>query len=900
MHNEKLTLPNPQLPILLEWDNAVPAKFYQQAQRVPNNIAVIDHQVSWTYAELEERTHLLANYLLKNNICPSDTIAIHAHRSADLVWAILGVLKAGAAFIILDHNYPTSRLIDYLKIAQPIGFLEVNIGRELPLQLSEYLNNMSLKCRLVLPQNTINNLRNIFLEYGDSNSEEIKPDDLAYVAFTSGSTGKPKGILGTHRPLSHFLKWHCQTFNLQESDRFSMVSGLAHDPLLRDIFTPLCLGATLCIPQPEDIQQPGKLAEWMSRQKITICHLTPPLSQLLTVSHQTNQYLRYLFFGGDVLKVTDIQKIRNFAPLVTCVNFYGATETPQAMGYFVVPENLDDIQGNIPVGKGIDDVQLLVLNQQKELTKIGEQGEIYVRTPYLTKGYIGSENLTQEKYLTNPFTNITADRLYKTGDLGRYLRDGNIELLGRSDDQVKIRGFRIEPGEIEAILNKYPGMDKVLVLAKEDITGNKKLISYLICHPQPTIQQLREFLSQELPDYKIPAGFVFLKSFPLTPNGKIDRHALPEPEYHRDIDNLVVASDQLERELITIWEKYLQVKPIGVTDDFFELGGHSLIAVRIFLEIEQKYSKKLPLSTLFAMRTISDLAKIIREKTSEIWSSLVLIREGGKEPPLFCIHPIGGNILEYYPLGKYLNSDRPIYGIQSIGLDGQKAPLITVEEMASHYIQEIHTIQPQGPYFLLGYSFGGLISLEMARQLKNQGEKVVFLGLLDTYSPTFQAVNPPLFIKIWVHIKNFWLLTPSQKIKYIIDRVKYNWDNWQTKLHNHQPQSNYKDNLVKQAFPDMKYISPHYFQVLEANFQASINYQGKHYDDKLILFLCQVKSYRNYASLDLGWKDLVKEVEVCYIPGEHYQIFREPNIKAISQKIQSYLDNVMLIKYEDT
>lgn len=607
----QLILPNPTQALCSKWDGAIHTRFSQNVQRVPQQPAIVDAQVSWNYAELEERTNLLANYLIAHKIQPQEIVAIYAHRSACLVWAMLGVLKAGAAFVILDPAYPASRLIDYLQISQPRAFLHITAAGELPKSLSEYLETLSCCCHLQLTQESIEVIRRQFSGYGNHQpGVEVEPDDLAYVPFTSGSTGKPKGILSTHRPLSHFLQWHCQTFGFNQSDRFSMLSGLSHDPLIRDIFTPLSLGATLCIPQQQDIETPGRLAEWMAEQKITVSHLTPPMGQLLTIySSTSNPSQRYFFFGGDILTVRDVDSITNFAPFATCVNFYGATETPQAMGYFIVPkpEERSFSKQVIPVGKGIADVQLLILNSLQQLAGIGEMGEIYVRTPYLAKGYIGSEELTSDRFIINPFTNLPEDRLYKTGDLGRYLPSGDIEFLGRSDYQVKIRGFRIELAEIEALLNQYPNVPENVVIAREDEPGNKRLVAYIVAPSDraPNTSELRQFLQKRLPDYMVPSAFVMLEAFPLTPNGKIDRRALPAPDLsHREAENTFVAPRTPTEEILSaIWGDILGVE-VGVYDNFFELGGHSLNATQVLSRVRNALCVELPLRLLFEFPTL--------------------------------------------------------------------------------------------------------------------------------------------------------------------------------------------------------------------------------------------------------------------------------------------------------
>jgi amino acid adenylation domain-containing protein len=542
----------------------------QQAHRTPGKVAVRHKEAAWTYGDLNSRSNQLAHYLLDHRIQPNDLVAIYGHRSAALVWALLGVLKAGAAFVILDPVYPSCRLIERLRAARPKVWLQIEAAGPLPNDLKEFLRTSSCRCRFELPSSLMP--AQILMDYPTNDPGiSVRPDDLAYVAFTSGSTGEPKGILGTHRPLSHFLQWHTQFFDLNESDRFSFLSGLSHDPALRDIFAPLWLGATLCIPDSEHIGSADYLADWLKREEITISHLTPAMIQLLSgatpltaqaspPSRASHSRLRYIFSGGDILSKSDVLSARDLFPSVTCVNFYGATETPQAMGYFIVPEDKDDLQAKeiIPLGRGIEGVQLLVLNDARQLAGVGELGEIYVRTPYLARGYLDDDTLTQQRFSVSPFApEIPGDRLYRTGDKGRYLPDGSVEFAGRTDNQVKIRAFRIELGEIEAALRQHPAVQESVVLARseiqtietegtenakskaytdpnniENLESAKRLVAYLVTKQGavPTTTELRAFLKQKLPEYMAPLVFVYLNALPLTPNGKVDRRGLPAPE----------------------------------------------------------------------------------------------------------------------------------------------------------------------------------------------------------------------------------------------------------------------------------------------------------------------------------------------------------------------------------
>ncbi|HEX8845598.1 MAG TPA: amino acid adenylation domain-containing protein, partial [Pyrinomonadaceae bacterium] len=651
----EISLPIPSQALTANWEGALHMPFSRQAQRAPERLAVRDQQDAWTYAELDARSNQLANYLRASGIKPREVVAIYGHRSASLVWAILGVLKAGAAFVILDPEYPTDRLIDCLRLASPRGWLQVETARELPKALEEFLGSLSCCCRLVLPRRSIAEQRRTLADYPSTNpSVSVGPDDLAYIAFTSGSMGLPKGISGGHKPLSHFLQWHIERFGLAESDHFSMLSGLAHDPLLRDIFTPLWLGATLLIPAQEQILDPGELSRWMKQEQISVAHLTPALGQLLCGTgggadgpgdeSMTLASLRYLFVGGDQLTYGDVSKFRAIAPAVTCVNFYGATETPQAMGYFVVPpqENEDQInlgegaarqRKSIPLGKGIADVQLLVINQCEQLSGVGEVGELYVRTPYLAFGYLNDEVLTGEKFITNPFTGLSRDRLYRTGDLGRYLPNGDIEFLGRRDNQAKIRGYRIELGDVEAVLVKHPSVRDAAVLLLEDRAGAKRLVAYVVAKQEPKhlVREVRAFLRERLPEYMLPTDYVLLEALPLTPNGKIDRRVLPTPEWGEGEakDNYVAPRTPAEELLADIWAEVLGIGKIGIHSNFFELGGHSLLASQVVLRVRKVFQASITLRELFESPTIAGLAVKLE--------AACRVDEGLQAPPLISV-----------------------------------------------------------------------------------------------------------------------------------------------------------------------------------------------------------------------------------------------------------------------
>ncbi|MGH7835583.1 MAG: AMP-binding protein [Candidatus Binatia bacterium] len=408
---------------------------------------------------------------------------------------------------------------------------------------------------------------------------------------------------------------------MRASDRFSMLSGLSHDPLQRDIFTSLWAGATICIPDP-DIIGTSKLANWMAEEAITFAHLTPPMLKMLADTAERGQRitsLRHVFFVGDSLTHEEVMRMRCLSPQATCIASYGTTETQRAVGYHVIAPDSDGrnhrSKPEYPLGRGMGDAQLLVLNGERQLAGIGEFGEIYVRSSHLARGYLNDAALTAAKFLSNPFTKNNDDRLYKTGDMGRYLPDGNVEFAYRVDDQVKIRGYRIELGEIAAVLGQHSGLREAVVLAREDSPGDRRLVAYTVAAPgsDPSANELRSFLQQKLPEYMVPSAFMFLESLPLTPNGKVDRKAFPAPDQSRsELDETFAAPQTpVEEILASIWSDVLKLDKVDIHDNVFHLGGHSLLATQVISRLRDAFTVDLPLRSLFENPTVAALAERI-------------------------------------------------------------------------------------------------------------------------------------------------------------------------------------------------------------------------------------------------------------------------------------------------
>lgn len=759
-------VPDPSVTLEDRCLGRVHSRFLERAAEAPDRIAVVDQDTAWSYGELDRFSAGLASWLRGHGVGPGDTVAVYGHRSAPLVLALFGILRAGAAFCIFDPAYPGLRLARCLRAAKPKAWLQMAAAAAPSQDLEAAIAETVGSCRLTVPKGPEVSL----VSELSASRDFLDPDHSdcpAYVTFTSGTTGEPKCVLGTHSPLSHFVDWHVRHFGLENTDRFSMLSGLAHDPLLRDVFTPLSIGATLSIPAPDDILSPGRLRQWMEQQQITVAHLTPAMGALLAVpSGEPGEVssplsaLRYAFFGGDVLTAGNVALLTDIAPQVRCINFYGATETPQAMAWCRAdpvpagPLSRDAAAPPrpIPIGLPIADTQVLVLNSAGKLAGVGELGEIHIRTPYLSKGYVNDETLTRQRFLTNPFTGRDGDRLYRTGDLGRYRPDGLVEFAGRADQQVKIRGYRIEPGEIEAALSSHPGIRDCAVVARGITAEEKQLAAYLVTWDEHRLDpgELREYLRKLLPDYLIPAEFIVLQAMPLSPNGKVDRRTLASgKELAPSLRRYAPPRNHTETVMTGIWSQVLGVEHVGVFDNFFELGGHSLAATRLTAQLRSVFGIDLPLQALFLEPTVAGLAKYLRydagtrsyRYTSAIprWNCLVPAQPRGSRIPFFFVAGYQGpddTLLVLSRFISHLGPDQPVFGFRPRWADGSGEAYASVEEAAQEFLAELRTVQPNGPYLLGGYCVGGVIAVEIARQLMRAGEKIGLLILLDTERPT--------------------------------------------------------------------------------------------------------------------------------------------------------------------
>ncbi|MBE8987319.1 amino acid adenylation domain-containing protein [Nostoc sp. LEGE 12450] len=887
-----------QHQLLVEWNNTqtdypkntcIHQLFEAQTERTPNAIAVIFDNQQLTYQQLNDYANQLAHYLQSLGVKPEIPVGICVERSLNLIIGLLGTLKAGASYVPLDPAYPQERLAFMLQDSQiSILLTQQNLLKTLPSHQAQVI--------------CLDSDRDSIAAYQPNSPETyITPDNLIYTIYTSGSTGKPKGVQITHRNVLNFLTGMQQHLQLTNIDSLLSVTSLSFDIAVLEIFLPLILGAKIILVSREVTVDGFKLLQQLNNSAPTVMQATPVTWQmLLEAGWKGNAQLKILS-GGEALTQNLANHLHQRGAEVW--NLYGPTETT----VWSTINRIEQQEALVSIGRPIANTQIYILDKYLQPLPVGVPGELHIGGAGLARGYFNQSKLTTEKFIHNPFNCDSESRLYKTGDLARYLSNGNIEYLGRLDNQVKIRGFRIELGEIEALLAQHPTIQQNVVIARADNSENQRLVAYILPHPKqaPTTDELRQFLKQKLPEYMVPSAFILLDTLPLTPNGKIDRRALPAPDSTRlDSENTYVAPrDEIELQLTKIWEQVLGIQPIGVRDNFFELGGHSILAVKLFWQIEKTFNKNLPLAILFQSGTVEAIAKIIcqeeniarnlasvttLEQSKSSWSSLVEIQPNGSKLPFFCIHGLGGEVLCFRELALHLGSDQPFYALQPQGLDG-KQPLHTrVEDMATHYIQEIQTLQPNGPYFLGGYSFGSVVAFEMARQLQEQGKEVGILVILDSCRPGY-SWRASFLKRVLLHLNNIVQQGPF----YLWERA-VQWSYWRKQ----RLQNRYKRYLEEVL--DLP-ANDNHLKIMDANTQAVSEYIFSPYPGRAILLRTDDDSRGEAIGTrydpQFGWGELVTgKLDIHYIPGSHDGLFNEPHVQVLAETLRNCLIQAQSLK----
>jgi len=901
-----------------EIEQSISARFARQVEQYPNRLAVNSKNYKWTYEDLNTAVNRIAQSILGLGGPREERIALLFEHDAPMVAGMLGALSAGKTYVALDPHHPKGRLLEIIEHSQATVLLTNNKNLALARELTESPELANANVQLINIDSTIS----VTPDLPAMALPTIEPDRLAYILYTSGSTGEPKGVMQNHRNVLHYIRVYTNNLHLSSQDRLSLFSSYCFDASVMDIYGALLNGATL---YPIDIREDGfaGLAEQLIDDEITVYHSTPTVYRYFLGAHASlpagvgNPNLsfpkvRLVVLGGEKVDRSDVELYRqHFSDHCIFVNGLGPTEATVSLQNFIDKET--KITGDsVPVGFAVEDTEVLLLNKSGRPAEVF--GEIAIKSAHVAPGYWRNAEATTKAFVsTTTVRDGLGHRIYRTGDMGRRLPDGTIKFEGRKDFQIKIRGFRVELGEIESALIQHPKVREGAVISHDNGSGDTRVIAYVVPRqeqssrvprdkfPSITTTELRDYLKQRLPEYMVPGSFVVLESLPLTPSGKLNRRALPAPESSeaRTNDRVVTttnaAETRLEKVLTAIWSELLEVKAINVNDNFFELGGHSLLAVRLFAQIEKKLGKRLPLSILFQAPTVAQLAAVIQKDWTPAWSSLVEIQSGdavGSKPPFFCVHALGGNVLEYYDLARHLGGDQPFYGLQSQGLDGKRSPHTRVEDMAAHYIKEMRELQPEGPYFIGGRSLGGMVAFEMAQQLKAQGQTIGLLALLDTYpsgyaklfrnEKTLRAALGRGLRRTKAHLANLRSLSVNEGLSYVIKKARFAPRKMKSQVWRRMYQSYEKfGRPLPRMLKDIK----------EINSLAVRDYVPQVYDGKVTLFWAS-EDLRTSIDLVEGWRVLAGGgIEVYEISGSHLDIVKEPHVQDLASKLSSCLQS---------
>jgi amino acid adenylation domain-containing protein len=889
-------------------DRCIHHLFEAQVETTPEATAVVlpadgatsRLEQSLTYQALNRQANQLAHYLQSLGVGPDTFVGLCAQPSLEMVVGVLGILKAGGAYVPLDPTYPAERLNFMLEDAQPAVILtQAHLVEELS-SLQAVLENDAAKI-IKLDAD-----RPAIADQPQTNpNSNVGPEHLAYMIYTSGSTGRPKGTLLAHRGLCNLAVFEQRRFDIGPGSRRLQFVSLSFDVATSDIMATLCAGATLCIAPPA-VRLPGpKLIKLFQEQAIT--HVAFPTPVLAALPAAELPDLRVIMVGGEICPPELVAK---WSPGRRFFNLYGPTEATITV---TTAECVADGQKPF-IGRPIANTQIYILDRHLQPVPIGVPGELHIGGVGLARGYLNRPDLTTERFIPNPFGRMKAEGgrmkdekdsftlhpssfiLYKTGDLARFRPDGQIEFLGRVDDQVKIRGFRIELGEIEAALRAIAGVDEAVVIVWEGQPpgGDKRLVAYIVATVE--IETARERLKEMLPHYMIPAAVMRLAQMPLTPNGKIDHRALPAPDFAPSGKAAAAAPlSPTEKRLAALWAEILGVNRVSRRDSFFDLGGHSLTIVQLMYRVQEIFSVTLPIQKLYETPTLAALAREIdrlREQHSGgLPPCLISLQAEGTQPPLFLVHPVMGVVFPYYDLASQLDRERPVYGLQAVGLAGEGEPLSSVEAIAAHYLEVIQLVQPEGPYFLGGWSFGAHVAFEMAQQLRQAGQTVAQLVIIDTppisanaldnFLSTLDFVFTSALPSIWPYVFDYFDMLRQQPDGQSLSSLR----SFLT-----PPEVATAEGVKQESGWSRLPAGLRLLRIMQLNIQAAGRYQPRPHPGRITLFRTSQSFGKSGQTPDLGWADLAGTgVEIYYVPGHHLDLLRRPHVKTMADQLRQCL-----------
>nr|QEO74560.1 condensation domain-containing protein [uncultured bacterium] len=869
----------------------------QEAARRPDAVAVEFEGENLTYAGLNRRANVLAHALRRQGVGPEVFVGVMLERSADLVVALLAVAKAGGVYVPLNLSDPPPRVRFIIEDAG-LGLLLTSAARA-PHARADGLTVICVDAAEYRPGG--HDAARVDNPDGGATAE-----NLAYLMYTSGSTGTPKGACVTHRNVVALVKG-ANYADLGPDDVFMQFAPASFDASTFEIWACLLSGARLVV-HPPSMPSLRELSEFVARAQVTTLFLTTGLfHQFVDANVHGPRAVRHLLTGGDVLSPGHLNKALEQFEGCHVVNCYGPTETTvMACCYRARP---GQALTTVPIGRPISNARVYVMSAGRP-AGVGERGELFIGGAGLGRGYHRRPGLTAERFVPDAYGPVPGARLYQTGDAACYLSQGEIQFLGRLDGQVKVNGFRIEPGEVEAALSQHPAVSAALVAARADAPGDKRLVAYVVARagePVPDGEELRGYLRERLPEYMVPSACVILDTMPLTPHGKVDRAALPAPQaVPRGAGTQYVAPrNDLQRQLVAIWEELFKVHPIGLNDNFFELGGHSLLMIMLVARVEERLGKRVTMAELFSEPTIGRLAELIGHgKESAFQPLLVPMRTGGARPPFFAPHAGGGHVWCYKDLVSHLG-DQPFYGVQPREPEAGLGAHPDIVAMASDYVEAVRGFRPAGPYFLAGWSMGGVIAFEMARQLEARGERVALLALLDAYAPTGREPE---------HGRAALLSMFARDLGLTSENVGASFEEVASLPPMAQLRKVWAEAKSAGLLPgDMTLVEfRKLFEVFKVNANTTRGYAPGPYGGRVTLFRAAPTRWRGLGPEDAadghhdgpgqasltdptsGWGALAAGgVEVHEVPGDHYSVLRGPHARALAGRLRACAESTL-------